>query len=87
MYVKLLKQLIEEVITTEGNNWHITLYPDGSGELCFPDETPLHLFNNEDELKIYVDAICENATELLTIKKCMEIITEAHEKISEAENG
>ena len=59
-YLALLKQLEEEVSTVYGDNWVITLMPDGSGELICPNETPLIIFQDYDHLKACVEALSES---------------------------
>jgi len=83
MYLYLLKQLEECVETKEGNNWNITLCSDGSGELIHPNGEALHVFNNEQELIIYVKSICKCTDSILTFGKCMELIQEGWEEISD----
>lgn len=46
-------QLLNKYYTTEGNNWHVTLFSDGSGDLYLPGDlkTGLTTFTDLKQLK------------------------------------
>lgn len=76
MYTEQLKKLEDNTESNGSHIWGITLRSDGSGELIHPTEANLTIFNSEEDLARYVDALID-ANKILTVSACVEIIMES----------
>lgn len=70
--IHLLKYL--ECNTASNGIWHLCIAADESGELLL-DEAPVAVFDDREELKMYVDALAEYEG-CLTLVMCAELLSE-----------